>query len=415
MTRTPFLLGCLVTLLFFFAASRFRLSIPHQTDSSADAAVDGGASHDWSAMFKGTTNTRAQPATAAVLTEISNGAPFVFQRTINSRPRALLVVGNAYSQCFWRCVLHSFCTSCIITSAHGCSHAGTDWFVKSSSCPSCIGLPIERTIAEASLAHGYAVLAPTSQDRQSGCWSPADVPLVVNTIKHVLTHEAFVRPAQSTDTTKMTAAEAKSLPVVLLGASSGGAFVAPLALAARDAGLIVAALCVQIAAPQVPGEMLSGVPPMLFVHMQRDAMTADRIAAVMQQRQAAGIKTDQQRVQPPLPIQADFFQRHKHLNRAESSRLVESLTKAGMLHKETRQLTCNPRAAFMPFKLEAGPCDDWPKLAKQAVQHKHDQYQPDQSGVSELLNMAYAEHELTNAFFADTLEFFDQHIKALGQ
>jgi len=35
--------------------------------------------------------------------------------------------------------------------AHGCAHAATDWWPKSESCPSCIGLPIEKSIVHSIL------------------------------------------------------------------------------------------------------------------------------------------------------------------------------------------------------------------------------------------------------------------------
>jgi hypothetical protein len=54
----------------------------------------------------------------------------------------------------------------IILLAHGCSHSATDWWPKSQSCPQCIGLPVERSIVEAALNHGYLAVALSSFNRR---------------------------------------------------------------------------------------------------------------------------------------------------------------------------------------------------------------------------------------------------------
>jgi hypothetical protein len=56
-------------------------------------------------------------------------------------------------------------TKAILFMGHGCSHAATDMFDRSESCPKCIGLPIEKRIVRAALARGFAVLAVTSKNR----------------------------------------------------------------------------------------------------------------------------------------------------------------------------------------------------------------------------------------------------------
>lgn len=53
----------------------------------------------------------------------------------------------------------------IILLFHGCQHSGEDWFT----------LPEERIIVDLALQHHFAVLAFTSLDRISGCWSHEDL------------------------------------------------------------------------------------------------------------------------------------------------------------------------------------------------------------------------------------------------
>mmetsp|Transcript_6967 Transcript_6967/g.7084 ORF Transcript_6967/g.7084 Transcript_6967/m.7084 type:complete len:117 (-) Transcript_6967:1044-1394(-) len=62
----------------------------------------------------------------------------------------------------------------ILFVAHGCSHAGTDWFPKSKYCLKCIGLPVELSIVQKALENDIAVLAVSAADSQHKCWVPRE-------------------------------------------------------------------------------------------------------------------------------------------------------------------------------------------------------------------------------------------------
>ncbi|KAI2495560.1 hypothetical protein MHU86_18962 [Fragilaria crotonensis] len=62
----------------------------------------------------------------------------------------------------------------VIVLLHACTHNALKFFSKSPKCALCVGLSEELRIARILLARGYAILAITSQDRISGCWSNRD-------------------------------------------------------------------------------------------------------------------------------------------------------------------------------------------------------------------------------------------------
>eukprot|EP00752_Nemacystus_decipiens_P005989 g5408.t1 len=83
---------------------------------------------------------------------------------------------------------------------HGCNHGPLDWF----------DLPEERTIVSTLVNAGYAVLAPASKDRDSGCWKVKAGNGDIDPVKAVLWR--WYRDWSISPTT----------PLFLFGASSGG-------------------------------------------------------------------------------------------------------------------------------------------------------------------------------------------------
>ena len=169
----------------------------------------------------------------------------------------------------------------ILLVAHGCSHSATDWWQKSSSCPLCIGLPVECAIVRKALENNMAVIALSSSNRKHKCW--------INRIDevHAVTAIKFMYEQVKTPIGMRTP------PLFLLGASSGGAFVGTFSHDARTFGLVVSAICVQIMFRRIhrekpvghginisikdfsEGYILSNetMIPTLFVHMPQDVRT----------------------------------------------------------------------------------------------------------------------------------------------
>jgi len=257
--------------------------------------------------------------------------------------------------------------------AHGCSHSATDWWEKSEYCPDCIGLPEEMAIVKAALGRGYLPIAVSSQDRHfSRCWTEDDERPVKHVIREVLSREGLQR-----------------LPLFALGASSGGSFLPVLAQ-----GLNFTGLCIQIMATH-PDLLSASFPPTVFVHMQRDWYTARRIHSNVKKlkQQEMPVREYQQ---SPLPLSARFFSdRIPSLAPALSQRIFAALTKADYL-TETGELHTDPRRS------------EWRQVLQGAIPELKDvNLEADESSISEVMNVAWASHEITSEFIAQTLRFFD--------
>eukprot|EP01084_Bolivina_argentea_P148266 259249_1 len=102
----------------------------------------------------------------------------------------------------------------IILFAHGCGHSATDWWSKSPSCPLCIGLPEERKLIQYFIRNKFVVMAISSQNRESKCWSfNNDIPKIYEILLKFKSTNNF-----------------QKLPIFAFGASAGGAFVGHMAL-----------------------------------------------------------------------------------------------------------------------------------------------------------------------------------------
>ncbi|KAF2302185.1 hypothetical protein GH714_033675 [Hevea brasiliensis] len=98
----------------------------------------------------------------------------------------------------------------VLFLAHGCNGRAVNFWDRSPSCPNCVGLPEERLLVLHALVHKFAVLTISSMGR---CWTFGEEMLIVkNIIRWWLWRNKL-----------------EKLPLVALGASSGGYFVSALA------------------------------------------------------------------------------------------------------------------------------------------------------------------------------------------
>ena len=113
-------------------------------------------------------------------------------------------------------VLMALCTS-------GCGHTAQTWFE----------LPESRAITVTALQKSMAVVAPTSQDRDTGCWNPFSVEISLVEKALLQLHSRYNW----------------SVPRYALGTSSGGVFVGGLASGQpTGAKSIFDAVCLMISA-----------------------------------------------------------------------------------------------------------------------------------------------------------------------
>ena len=287
----------------------------------------------------------------------------------------------------------------VLLLLHGCSHSAKDFFPASDACPSCMGLPEEIRITQTALSRQYAVIAISSNDRKNHkCWYPSfsyRAPSEdIQNIKDVL--EVWL-PRESL----------KDLPVYALGASSGGGFALSLPLHVSLAGV-----CSQIAA--LPFEVFdrllvqlqeenagssSTYPPTYFIHMPRDTFTRKHV------RRAAAYLTDKkvpvhQTTVEPRPVTAEFLTERlsNSLSKAAAEQLVKELKAASLLDKDSNMLLENPRGSSWREVVANSASEEVKGLPLEA----------DKSGLSELLNLAWAGHEIVSDGIGDVLDWFEQ-------
>ncbi len=108
---------------------------------------------------------------------------------------------------------------------HGCSHGASDW----------LHLPEERAIVSKLLGSGYSVLAFSSVDRQSRCWSAA---WPLDEVEKV-TSNPDVDSVLGALAVWLKREGKQQLPIFAQGASSGGTFVTVISRAMYLRGIVV--------------------------------------------------------------------------------------------------------------------------------------------------------------------------------
>lgn len=250
---------------------------------------------------------------------------------------------------------------------HGCHHSAKDYFANNAKCTECKGLPQEMMITRTALNHGYVVIAISSFGT---CWSAEiDGPRVGEVLKAFYNETAL-----------------SNLPLYAFGASSGGSFVGmlPTILPHRT----LSGLIVQISPVAVTRDELKAYPPTVFSHMPRDERTAEFIAKNIEQFKKAGVTTIESRLKPRA-IDPDYFYHESFgkITQDESAAMLNTLSTFNLVDDDG-YLTDDPRSF-----------DDDHVNALRLHAPEWDSLLPDQSDVRELLNVAYATHELSSEDF----------------
>lgn len=268
-------------------------------------------------------------------------------------------------------------------AAPGCTIRATDFFDASPGCPRCTGLPEERRFTRAALSRGYAVLAVSSRDQ---CWSldaadggeeGSELAAVESIIKWWTT-EKYPQLA--------------GLPLVGIGASSGGFFLSALAARVRFSSVAV------MIAEGVYGDMSqipAGYPPALFVHMPKDAERARMVADSMGKLRAKRVDVREIRCDD-FAVSAEFLaERVPGLTRAVADALVDVLRRKGFVDEKG-------------FLKKDGRRTPWKEAAEEA------KVLPEGFGlqrhVTEELNVAYAYHEFTSLKNTEIFEWFESPV-----
>ena len=315
----------------------------------------------------------------------------------------------------------------VLFLAHGCNHRATDFWPQSSTCGSCVGLPEEVRITQDALdagdadslsiqtragrplhclcslaavpsrqppvaavprLAGLAVVAISSSDEFSRCWHfDADGPTVKRALAQFVAAHGLAH-----------------LPLSALGASSGGAFVLQLPQLVH-----LHAVVSQIMA--IPPAMLGGggggraerpFPPTLFVHMKRDEHTATMAKRCIRKLKADGVSASEIE-HAPLRVTARLFsERIRGLAVATAERLHRALLDFWLLDADGFLLHDPRRSGWREaIAADAALARALPGLAP----GEPDTLQPDESPVAEVLNVAWAMHEIMSDHNRATLQW----------
>jgi hypothetical protein len=212
----------------------------------------------------------------------------------------------------------------VVMLAHGCSHQSTDWWPKGKSCPNCIGLPVETSIVKDGLERNFAMIAITSDNRLHKCWTDPDISRVTKVIDFF-----YINILKD---------YAKSLPLHLLGGSSGGGFVGYLAQSTMLSP-IPQSICVQIS----PLKVLSNYfkTPVLFVLMPKDDSTLRRV-----ERTSSKLKSFNKILRAEdKAITPTFFFDHSHgeISKGDSAKVYQSFLESQYINAGSLKLLDDPR------------------------------------------------------------------------
>eukprot|EP01004_Peranema_trichophorum_P005505 NODE_4362_length_1179_cov_53.969697_g3853_i0.p1 GENE.NODE_4362_length_1179_cov_53.969697_g3853_i0~~NODE_4362_length_1179_cov_53.969697_g3853_i0.p1 ORF type:complete len:348 (+),score=65.73 NODE_4362_length_1179_cov_53.969697_g3853_i0:58-1101(+) len=262
----------------------------------------------------------------------------------------------------------------VVFLAHGCSHSATDFWDKSPNCPSCIGLPEDKALRQGLINSGYAVIAISSQDREgSKCWNPEDdIDPVKNGLKSLIQRERM-----------------DQLPIYGIGISSGGGFVTFLSQSFKFDAIEV----------QIMGtldEMISkSFPPTLFTHMPRDSRMANIIHKNMETLKSHAVRSAEIKVHP-MPLSPDFFSnRVPEISPPLSAAIYKALVNASYLNEKG-------------FLIEDPRGTKWREVLRKSIPELKDtNMKPDESAIPEVMNVAYARHEIVARFMNERLQWFE--------
>jgi hypothetical protein len=204
--------------------------------------------------------------------------------------------------------------------AHGCSHSSTDWWPAGQHCLPCIGLPVEGLIVQTALSLGYAIIAVSSPNRQHKCWMATDVRRISDVLNHFYADKLFGNYL---------------LPLYMIGASSGGSFVAHLShsLALKPT---VRAMCAQITSVRERSKV-----PIIFVLMERDEGTL----AHVREKVANGYFAEHKiLLVGPRPVGPEYLHATGAVDSKDVSENVHgALLERGFLDPSTLHLREDPR------------------------------------------------------------------------
>ncbi|KAI0496702.1 hypothetical protein KFK09_023026 [Dendrobium nobile] len=262
----------------------------------------------------------------------------------------------------------------VLFIAHGCNGRASNFWDRSSSCPNCVGLPEERLLVLHALAQKFAVLAVSSVGK---CWTFGKEK---ETVKWII--EWWI------DKNKLG-----KLPVVALGASSGGNFVSALAAVMRFSSITLMIAEGVFDSIDIP----TNYPPTLFIHMPKDQRRMKLIEMNMQTLRMKGVHVKEVRCMQ-FPLTPNFLSdRIPRLDQSFSVQLFELLHQRGFIDDQG-------------YMRRDGRATRWKQILKEN-KFSSEKYQW-VNHIQEELNLAYGYHEMTSLQLYDIFSWFEAHLSS---
>lgn len=283
---------------------------------------------------------------------------------------------------------------------HACVHSGYNYWPYSPDCEECRGLPEELSHTLQALRLGYAVFTVSSSDRETGCWSwNNDGEQVAALLNKWLDDWGM-----------------KDLPVYGAGISSGASFLLKLPRYIKLSGIVSEALGVD---PEAWGadEAVGGeYPPTVYVSMEQDRDTAERIRENVQVLRDMGVPVQMIKVYPRQVYPTYFSDRDPwYINDTFSNEIAQGLYSIAMIDKQGNVIE-DPRYTTRPWLAElqkqvpalrgsgdAGLAPAFPDQQPQDVNI---------NGVYSLMNLAFAWHEIISDYTTASILWFESKAKA---
>ncbi|KAG1346572.1 hypothetical protein COCNU_06G004010 [Cocos nucifera] len=260
----------------------------------------------------------------------------------------------------------------VLFIAHGCNGRAANFWDRSPGCPYCVGFPEERLIVLHALSRRFAVLTVSSSGK---CWSFGKEKHVVKWIS-----EWWIEKNKL-----------ERLPIVALGASSGGSFVSALAAEMRYSSIVLMIAEGVFETMGIP----EGYPPTLFVHMPKDQRRMRLIERNMEALRQKGVLVKEVRCLE-FPLSPNFLSdRIPGLNQTMAVKLIQMFSEKGFIDENGYMRKDGPATRWKQALRERG----FPLAKYELLNH-----------IQEELNLAYGYHEMTSLQTDDIFDWFESYM-----
>lgn len=319
---------------------------------------------------------------------------------LRPEPRRVAVEAGPAVELMWQLADAGRSPDAAVLLFHGCGHSAASWFTYPEHAA------VVRELLDPTAQGGANVLVIAFSSRAAsraggGCW---DTSFEAGTAPN----EDVSRVHFALEALLLARGEwPPTYPLAGIGASSGGSFVTVLAHGRPELAPL-AAQAVYISAgvtsavdPAACSTLPEGrCPATAFVHMPRDEYTAARVANAHDALTWTGTPVMIAECHPQPLLPATLAHKLPHVTSGMSLRVYNALMKAGYLTR-TGELKEDPRqSAWMAVARDAASSRPDDIVSLDSMEH----------GMQELLNVLYAQHEMTSQHFTSVAAFLRLHM-----